>query len=276
MLSSLSSGVSGLENFQEQMDVIGNNIANINTTAFKAGIVNFADAFSNTLQGAGATTPAIQVGTGVEITSISNNWAAGGLTNTGVPSNLAISGSGNGFFEVQDPVTKAIYLTQDGTFSVNATNNLVTANGDYVLGTNGTTAGVPLTINIASSKSTAAISSYTIDSQGNINVTQSDGTTSVCGQVMLTNVTDPQMLVNEGNNLYSNQQAANGGTAPTLTAPGSNGLGTIQAGALESSNVDLSNEMANLITAQRAFEANSKIITTTNEVLQTLVQMKQS
>jgi flagellar hook protein FlgE len=83
------------------------------------------------------------------------------------------------------------------------------------------------------------------------------------------------MLVSEGNNLYSNQESANGGTLPVLTAPGTNGLGTIQAGALESSNVDLSNEMANLITAQRAFEANSKIITTSNEVLQTLVQMKQ-
>ena len=83
MLSSLSSGVSGLESFQEQMNVIGNNIANINTTAFKAGIVNFADAFSNTLEGAGTTTPAVQVGTGVKIASISNNWASGGLSNTG-------------------------------------------------------------------------------------------------------------------------------------------------------------------------------------------------
>jgi flagellar hook protein FlgE len=278
MLSSLSSGVSGLENFQEQMDVIGNNIANINTTAFKAGIVNFADAFSNTLQGAGPNTPAVQVGTGVEITSISNNWAAGGLTNTGIPSNLAISGSGNGFFEVFDPVTKATYLTQDGTFSVNANGNLVTANGDYVQGytTGALTTTGDVTINTTGSTSTAAISSYTIDPQGNITVTQADGTTFVCGQVLLTNVTDPQMLVNEGDNLYSNQQAANGGTLPTLTAPGLNGLGTLQAGALESSNVDLSNEMANLITAQRAFEANSKIITTSNEVLQTLVQMKQS
>src|SRR5580658_387908 len=119
MLSSLSSGVSGLENFQEQMNVIGNNIANVNTTAFKSGIVDFADAFSNTLQGAGASTPAIQVGTGVEITAVSSNWAAGGLTNTGVPTNLAISGTGNGFFEVQDPITGDVYATQDGTFSVN-------------------------------------------------------------------------------------------------------------------------------------------------------------
>jgi len=260
------------------MDVIGNNIANINTTAFKAGIVNFADAFSNTLQGAGATTPAKQVGTGVEISSISNNWAAGGLTNTGVPTNLAISGTGNGFFEVVDPVTKASYLTQDGTFSVNASNQLVTANGDYVQGyTSGALSTIGnVTINITGSPSVAAISSYTIDPQGNVTVTQSDGTTFVCGQVLLTNVADPQMLVSEGNNLYSNQVSANGGAVPALTAPGLNGLGTIQAGALESSNVDLSNEMANLITAQRAFEANSKIITTSNEVLQTLVQMKQS
>jgi len=275
MLSSLNSGVTGLESFQEQMDVIGNNIANINTTGFKAGVVNFADTLSDTLQGASTTEPAVQVGTGVQIVSISNNWAAGSISSTGVPSNLAIAGTGNGFFEVEDPVTHAVFLTQDGTFSVNATNNLVTSDGYEVLGTNGSTAGAPLTINIAASASTAAIQSYSIDSQGKINVVQSDGTTSVCGQVMLVTVTDPQMLVNEAGNRYSNQTAANGGTAPTLAAPGTNGLGNIQAGALESSNVDLSNEMANLITAQRAFEANSKIITTSNEVLQTLVQMKQ-
>jgi flagellar hook protein FlgE len=81
-------------------------------------------------------------------------------------------------------------------------------------------------------------------------------------------------MINEGNNLYSNWEAA--GPNAGLEIPGSSGLGTIQAGAVESSNVDLSNEMANLITAQRAFEANSKIITTSNEVLQTLVNMKQS
>jgi flagellar hook protein FlgE len=273
MLSSLSAGVSGLENFQQEMDVIGNNIANINTTGFKAGVVNFADSLSDTLQGASTTTPAMQVGTGVEISSISNNWTQGAITSTGVSSNLAISG--NGFFEVYDPVAKAYYVTQDGTFSVNSSGYLVTANGDNVQGyTGGTTTLGNLQVT-ADPTTTLTMVSYTINSQGTITVTQSDGTTYVSGQVLLQDFSDPQMLVNQGNNLYSNMAAA-GPTTAALAAPGSNGLGTIQAGALESSNVDLSNEMANLITAQRAFEANSKIITTSNEVLQTLVQMKQS
>jgi flagellar hook protein FlgE len=277
MLSSLSSGVSGLENFQEQMDVIGNNIANVNTTAFKAGIVDFADAFSNTLQGAGGTTPAIQVGTGVTINGIDSNWAEGGLTNTGVPSNLAVSGSGNGFFTVYDPVAQSYFVTQDGTFSVNASGNLVTNNGDIVQGYNTSALSAVGNISIVGT-STNPLSSYTIDSQGVITMTLGDGTTQVAGQVLLQDFKDNQMLVSEGNNLYSNMTAA--GPVVTTTAyggvPGSDGLGSLQSGALESSNVDLSNEMANLITAQRAFEANSKIITTSNEVLQTLVNMKQS
>jgi flagellar hook protein FlgE len=95
----------------------------------------------------------------------------------------------------------------------------------------------------------------------------------VDGQVLLQNFAAPQNLLNQGDNLYSNLEAAGAGT---VTAPGSGGLGTIAAGQLESSNVDLSTEMANLITAQRAFEASSKIVTTSNEVLQTVVNMKQS
>src|SRR5580704_1911922 len=108
MLSSLTSGVSGLDSFQDQMDVIGNNIANINTTGFKAAVVDFADAFSNTLQSPSSGTSntsgnnAIQVGTGVSISSIANNWSAGATASDGIASNLAISGTGNGFFNVKD------------------------------------------------------------------------------------------------------------------------------------------------------------------------------
>jgi flagellar hook protein FlgE len=274
MLSSLASGVSGLENFQEQMDVIGNNIANVNTTGFKAGVVDFADTFSNTLQGAGASTPAIQVGTGVEISGITSNWNQGSLTTTGINSNLAISG--NGFFQVKDPVSGAVFATRDGTFSVNNAGQLVTDKGDIVQGFDSSSLSAigNLTINTTGSTSTAAIQSYTIDSQGQITVQQADGTNFVCGQVLLQNYNDPQMLVNEGNNLYSNLTAA-GPTTATVVAPNTIGLGSIQSGALEGSNVDLATEMANLITAQRAFEANSKIITTGNEMLQTLDNLKQ-
>ena len=93
------------------------------------------------------------------------------------------------------------------------------------------------------------------------------------GQVLLQNFQDPSALTKEGNNLFSGMATA-GPTTANPAPPGTAGLGTIQSGALESSNVDLSTEMANLITAQRAFEANSKIITTSDEMLQTLVNMK--
>ena len=277
MLSSLSAGVSGLESFQQDMDVIGNNIANINTTGFKAGTVEFADALSNTLQGATQTTAAEQVGTGVQLTAIDNNWSQGAIESTGVPSQLAING--NGFFEVADPSTPTdIFATRDGTFSVNSSGYLVTANGCYVQGTNNvtsTTGKIQVAVDPSKVASGVSMIAYTIDSSGNINVQQSDGTTYVSGVVLMTNITDPQQLISEGNNLYSNLTAAGAGA---LAVPGSasSGLGQIQGSALESSNVDLSTEMANLITAQRAFEANSKIITTSNEVLQTVVHMKQS
>ena len=275
MLSSLSSGVSGLESFQQDMDVIGNNIANINTTGFKAGTVEFADTLSNTLRGASSTSDAEQVGTGVQLTAIDNNWSQGAIESTGVPSQLAING--NGFFEVADPSTPAdIFATRDGTFSVNSAGNLVTTGGYLVQGytAGGTTLGNVM-VNSDPAKPTVSMVSYTIDSAGNVNVQQSDGTTYVSGQVLLTNIVDPQQLISEGNNLYSNLAAA-GATALAVPGSAASGTGQIQGSALESSNVDLSTEMANLITAQRAFEANSKIITTTNEVLQTLVQMKQS
>ena len=103
-------------------------------------------------------------------------------------------------------------------------------------------------------------------------MTLSDGTTFTRGQVLLQNFQDPQALISQSGNLYSNQAAA--GPLTAMSAPGSSGLGSIQSGALELSNVDLSSEMANLITAQRGFEANSKIVTTSDEVLQTLVNMK--
>lgn len=275
MLSSLSSGVSGLESFQQEMDVIGNNIANINTVGFKSGTVDFADSLSNTLQGAGTYTGPEQVGTGVQIAAINSNWNQGAIASTGVASQLAING--NGFFEVADPNNATdVFATRDGQFVVNSQGYLTTATGYYVQGTNnvtGATGNLQITTDPAKAGNVSMLS-YTIDSAGNIDVAQSDGTTYVAGQVLLTNVTDPQQLVNQGDNLFSNLAGAG---ASALAAPGSatSGLGNIDGSSLEASNVDLSAEMANLITAQQAFDANSKMITTSNEVLQTVVNMKQ-
>ena len=273
MLTSLSSAVSGLDSFQQDMDVIGNNIANINTNGFKAANVNFADSFSNSLA---AGSGSVQVGTGVFDQSITNNWSEGAINSTGVSTDLAISG--NGFFVVQDPTSGTQYVTQDGSFTVNANGYLVTAGGQEVLGSNNGSSGLsPIQLNATGAPSTAAagatVSSFTVDSSGNINVTLSDGTTFTRAQVMLQNFQDPQALVNEAGNIYSNM--ANAGPLSAAVAPGSSGLGQIQSGYVEISNVDLSQEMANLITAQRGFEANSKIVTTSDQLLQTLVNMKQ-
>lgn len=282
MLGSLTAAVSGLDDFQEEMNVIGNNIANVDTSGFKAGIVDFADAFSNVLQAPTASTgttsgsASIQVGSGVTITGINSNWTQGVLSTTGVPSNLAISG--NGFFMVRDTVTNAQYATRAGDFSVDSNGYLVTDTGERVQGysDSGLSTLGDIKIDATGAPATAAagatVSSFSIGTNGDVSVTLSDGTTFVRGQVLLQNFQDPNALVNEGNNLFSN--TAEAGPLAALTAPGASGLGTVQGGALELSNVDLSNEMANLITAQRAFEANSKIITTSDEVLQTLVNMK--
>jgi flagellar hook protein FlgE len=124
MLNALSSAVSGLDSFQQDMDVIGNNIANINTDGFKAGMVNFADTFSDTLV---AGTGTVQIGTGVYDQAITNNWSQGAVNATGVNTDLAISG--NGFFVVQDPTSNTQYVTQNGSFQINASGYLVTAGG---------------------------------------------------------------------------------------------------------------------------------------------------
>jgi len=262
------------------MDVIGNNIANLNTTGYKASTVNFAAAFSNTLHmpsGSTSTTSgsnSVQVGTGVSIDSIDNNWSQGALSTTGIPTNLAISG--NGFFQVKDTVSGATYVSRAGDFGTDANGYLVTNSGERVQGYSdgalSTLGDIKIDANDPSITDTSPMTGFSIDGQGRINVQLADGNSFVRGQLLLQDFADPQKLINEGGNLFSNMGQA--GPLTAAAAPGSSGLGKIQSGALELSNVDLSNEMANLITAQRAFEANSKIITTSDEALQTVVNMK--
>jgi flagellar hook protein FlgE len=270
MINSLSSAVSGLDAFQQQMDIIGNNIANINTTGYKSATGNLADSFSDTLQAAtistaGTTGDAMQVGTGVQTTSVTNNWTTGTINPTNNSNDLAISG--NGFFTVQDPNSNTQYVTQDGTFQLNSQGDLMTVTNMSVLGSTGK--GIQFAMTNAAG---AGLTNWTVNSTGAITLTYSDGTTAAGGQLVLQNFTNPQALVSAGDNLYTNM--ANAGELGTPATPGSSGTGTIVQGSLELSNVDLSAQMASLIVAQRGFEANSKIVTTSDEVLQDSVQMK--
>jgi flagellar hook protein FlgE len=273
MLLSLDSGVSALEQFQQQLDVISNNIANVNTVGFKAAQVSFADTLSETLGSNAAGS--MQLGTGVTTSGIVNNFAPGSVTATGVQSDLAING--NGFFLVKDPVSGNTYATQDGEFTVDSNGYLVNSAGMRLQGYTDpglTTAGdVQINNTGAPNGDTSAMQSYTIGSDGTVSVLLSDGTTFTRGQVLIQNFSDPNQLLKAGGNLYSGLPLAGPLAAPV--APGSNGLGQLESGSLEMSNVDLAQELTGLITTQRAYEANSKVITTSDDILQTLINLKQ-
>ncbi len=272
LLQSLSSGVSAMQQFQQELDVIGNNIANVTTAGYKSADVQFADALSQTMQGGGAT-GAMQIGTGVTTDSIANRFTQGAINSTGRNTDLAISG--NGFFLVRNSTTNAQFATRAGNFDVDTSGYLV-SNGLRVQGYSdaglSTIGDIKIDNTGAPGGSTAAVQSFSFDSKGNIQVTLTDNTQFTRGEVLLQNFQSPQMLIKEGGSLYSGMAAA--GPLAQASVPSTNGLGKLVASALESSNVDLTTELSSLITTQRAFEANSKVITTSDEVLQTLVNLK--
>lgn len=272
MLLSLNSGVSALDQFQQELDVIGNNIANVDTVGFKSSNVEFANALSETL---GSNSAGVeQIGTGVVTNSITSDFSQGAFDDTGVPSNLMVDG--NGFFLVKDPASGDEYVTRDGDFSVDTNGYLVTSTGMRVQGyttSGGTTIGdIQISNANAPGGDTSAVQSYTFSSNGTLNIELADGTQYSSGQVLLQNFTAPTQLQSVGNNLYTGM--TNAGPLATPTAPGSNGLGSLVPGSLEMSNVDLTSQLSALITAQRAFEANSQTVSTSNEILQDLVNLK--
>ncbi len=277
MLRALNSAVSGIQQFQQQMDVIGNNVANVNTTAYKASRTDLADTFSDTLRFASGGQAGIQVGSGVTAAATKANYSQGALARTGVQTDLAVSGEG--FFVVKDSVNNQQYATRSGDFRLDASGYLVTNSGLRVQGYSDSALGIIGDVQIdgtqrpLTSDPAATMASYSINQDVKVTVRISDGTEYTRGQVLMQGFRDQQALVKEGGNLYSGLAAA-GPIATDPSAPGTSGLGKVEAGALELSNVDLSTEFSNLIVTQRAFQANSRIITTSDEMMQELVNLK--
>lgn len=286
MLRSLTSGISGMQQFQARLDVIGNNISNVNTTGYKSARVDFEDSFSQTLRASspgGANSSAqtaMQVGSGVSTAAIRNQYTQGALSRTGVQTDLAISGEG--FFVVKDAINDELFVTRAGDFRIDHQGYLVTNHGHRVQGYADASLGTQGDIRVngdgrpATADPNAEMTSFGIDEEGYINVRLSDGTEFKRGQILLQFFRDPQALMKEGHNLYSGIVSAGalGGSTPTSAAPGTSGLGRIQAGALELSNTDLATEFSGLITTQRAYQASARIITTSDEILQELVNLK--
>jgi flagellar hook protein FlgE len=306
MLRSMYSGIGGMRGFQNKLDVIGNNIANVNTVGFKKSRITFQDILSQTQAGGNAPTATTggtnpkQVGLGSTLGAIDVIHTQGGLMTTNVPSDLGIEG--NGFFVVAPnppaagaPLEKEDYfLTRAGNFTVDADGNLVTSNGMFVLGitvdNTGAVTGVTK-INLydigGGTKGTNKIESYSIGKNGEITVTLSGTTNPPTDKthVGLATIENPAGLEKNGGNLYRVTAASMGagvddtdlvitGTGVLIGKPNDENRGPIYAGQLEMSNVDLAEEFTEMIVAQRGFQANSRIITTSDSILEELVNLK--
>jgi flagellar hook protein FlgE len=281
MLRSLFSAISGLRANQFMLDVTGNNIANANTAGYKASNVVFQDTLSQMLTagaapqgGRGGTNP-IQVGLGVQVGGVTANFGQGSAQTTGKATNLMISG--DGFFVVnrngEDLYTRA------GAFDFDSVGNLTTPDGDIVQGYPATggainTNGAPSDITIpdlADESAANPLTSYNIGSDGIITGIYADGTKAPLFQVALGNFSNPGGLDKVGDTAF---RASTNSGAVQLGAPGTGRRGALQGGTIEMSNVDLASEFTSMITAQRGFQANSRVISTSDELLQDLVNLK--
>jgi flagellar hook protein FlgE len=290
LIGTLDTAQSALASFQQGLEVIGNNIANVDTQGFKASSVSYSDAFYNVLKGAapapasgnGSATPAREIGGGVGLSGISQDFTQGSISSTGVATNLAISG--NGFFIVKDPASGSQYATRNGQFTTDASGYLITSQGYRVQGlTGGTSGSAPTTvgsIKLGTPPTGTSLQSISFDANGNLTESYSDGTTATTNAVLLQNYSDPQALQSIGHNLYTNLTAAAPVGSSSLSAAnnaaGTQGLGSIQSGALEGSNVDLTAQFASMITTQRSFEAASRLITVSDTILSDVTDLKRS
>jgi flagellar hook protein FlgE len=283
MLRSLFSAISGLRANQFMLDVTGNNIANANTVGYKASNVVFQDTLSQMLTGgaapnanSGGTNP-IQVGLGVQVGGVSSNFGQGSAQVTGKATNLMIAG--DGFFTVQRNGENL--FTRAGAFDFDSVGNLVTPDGDIAQGyaadaTTGaiTASGTPTDISIpdvATENATNPLKSYNIGPDGVITGVFSDGTKRPLFQIALGNFANPGGLDKIGDTSF--RSSTNSG-AVQYGAPATGRRGAITGGQLEMSNVDLAQEFTNLIIAQRGFQATSRVITTSDQVLEELVNIK--
>lgn len=276
MLNSLNTGVSGLQQFQSQIDSIGNNIANVNTTGFKSTRLNFADTFGEALAGGSDGSVSSSFGSGVTSDGITTSFRGGTITSTDNVSDLAIK-DGEGFFTVVDSATGDSYATRAGNFKVDDEGYLITQQGLRVQGRmgQGQAIGDLYFTDVGANRggfdpNGASYSNTEVKLNGEIRIHFDDGRSYVAGQIMLTEYGAPQELSKLGGNLYGNLAAA----APAdAEAPGSGNVGEIISSALEKSNVDLTGEFSSLIVAQRAFQANARMISTSDELLQELVNL---
>ncbi|NOQ30105.1 MAG: flagellar basal-body rod protein FlgG [Helicobacteraceae bacterium] len=261
MIQALYTASTGMNAMETQIDVTANNIANVNTIGFKQSRAEFADLMYNVMQYAGSATSdvtksptGIEVGLGTRVVATKRSFTEGSLKETGNELDMAITG--RGFFKMELPDGTEVY-SRNGAYKVDQDGTLVNSDG-YKL--------IP---EIVLPEDTVNVS---IGTDGTVSVVQANQTQATqVGQVLLTNFINPAGLHAMGDNLYLETDSSG---QPLDDTPGTNGLGLLRQGFVELSNVQLVVELTDLITGQRAYDANSKIITTADQMLQKTNQMK--
>lgn len=260
MIRSLWISKTGLDAQQTQMDVVANNLANVSTTGFKRSRAVFEDLLYQNIRQPGAQSSqqtqipsGLQIGTGVRPVAAERIHTQGNMQQTGNKLDVAIQG--NGFFQVLMPDGTTGY-TRDGSFQTDGQGQLVTASGFVVQ--------PAMTI-------PANATSVTIGQDGTVSVSQPGVAAPIqIGSMQLATFINPSGLQSNGQNIYL-ETASSG--APSTGAPGANGTGTLGQGYIETSNVNVVEELVNMIQTQRAYEINSKAITTSDQMLQKLSQI---
>jgi flagellar basal-body rod protein FlgG len=260
MIRSLWIAKSGLEAQQLNVDVISNNLANVSTNGFKRARPVFDDLLYQTLLQPGAQASqltqyptGLQLGAGVATVATARIMTQGNLVQTGNSLDLAING--RAFFQILLPDGTIAY-TRDGSFQIDSQGQIVTATGN------------PLQPALTIPPDALTV---TIGTDGTVSVTQPGAAAPTqIGTIQLADFVNPPGLQNRGGNLYL-ETASSG--PPLVNDPGTNGLGVLNQGFIETSNVSVTEELVNLITAQRAFEINSRAIQTSDQMLQRLTQL---
>ena len=259
MMRSLLTSATGMEAQQLNIDTIANNLANVNTTAFKRSRANFHDLLYQTLRAPGqsATTgtvvpSGIQIGTGTKLSAVDKLFTEGSIQETG--NDLDFMVAGDGFFRVQRDDGEIVY-TRDGHFSKDNTGRIVTADG------------FPLLPEIVIPQ---GAQNFHVGTDGTVTVKVA-GETQEIGQMQIADFINPAGLVSLGGNYFRPSKSSGD---PVVGVPNQSGLGSIGQAQLESSNVDIVAEMVNMITGQRAYEINSKVIQTGDQMLQTTTNIR--
>lgn len=254
MLRSVHTASTGMEAMQTNLDNIANNLANVNTAGYKRSQAEFQDLFYQTLRAPGGAVSAesqtptgVQVGTGVKTASVHKTFAQGPAKVTNNPLDMMING--DGFFAIQKE-NGEIQYSRDGNFKVDGNGRVMTSNGYLIT--------PPLTI-------PPNMGRITISPTGLVTGTTPEGQQQQLGQIELVNFVNPSGLTAMGQNLF---QVSDASGTPTQGNPGSNGLGSIEQGSVEGSNVNIVSEMVNMIQAQRAYEMNSKVMGAADQMLQ--------